>query len=86
MSITERDGLPYEPGLQPFAEALRDAGVQVKACRQATHADIAELGSSWAKRLRIPAQRPAWLLIAYARQPVDQPQPTTIAFKGVDTR
>ena len=32
--------------------------------RAATAADVVALGSSWAKRVGIPARRPAWLLTA----------------------
>jgi hypothetical protein len=75
VSVVERDGpalrVPPDAGvglLEPFAHALRGAGMHVKACRAATTADVADLGSSWAKRLGIPARRPAWCLTA-RRQP-----------------
>ncbi len=64
VSLTERDHLAYEgSGLERFACALREAGLRVKL-RQATQWDVAQLGSSWAKRLGIPERRPAWLLLA----------------------
>jgi hypothetical protein len=49
---------------EPFACALRAAGMQVIERRAATAADIADLGSSWARRLAIPARRPAFVLSA----------------------
>jgi hypothetical protein len=66
-SLTERDGLlapDSERLLRPFAEALLAAGLERVACRAVTAADVAALDSTWAKRLGIPARRPAWLLTA----------------------
>jgi hypothetical protein len=50
--------------LEPLAGAFQAAGLSVTAWRAATAVDVADLGSSWAKRLGIPARRPAWLLTA----------------------
>jgi hypothetical protein len=50
--------------LEPFACALGAAGMQVTERRAATAADIADLGSSWARRLGIPARRAACVLSA----------------------
>jgi hypothetical protein len=50
--------------LDPLAHALRDAGLDVTDHRPATAADVAALGSSWAKRLGVPERRPAWMLVA----------------------
>lgn len=36
--------------------------------RLASEPDVTGLGSSWAKRLRIPKNRPAWLLVAERAQ------------------
>jgi hypothetical protein len=66
-SIIERDGVAQDVGaalLDPFAHALRDAGLRVTGKRAATAADVAELGSRWARRLGIPERRPAWRLTA----------------------
>jgi hypothetical protein len=71
VSVTERDlpavRLEVTPDsrlLIPFACALQAAGLRVSECRPATRDDIVALGSSWAKRLGIPARRPAWVLTA----------------------
>ena len=50
--------------LDPFAGALEAAGLGVVDRHVATAADVADLGSSWAKRLGIPERRPACLLSA----------------------
>ena len=50
--------------LDPFAGALEAAGLGVVDRHVATAADVADLGSSWAKRLGIPTRRPAWSLAA----------------------
>ena len=72
ISITERD-VPavdrphHDPGggaLTRFADALLDADLCVDAWREATAAEVAELDSTWAKRLDIPQRRPAWMLLA----------------------
>jgi hypothetical protein len=66
-SIIERDGVTRDVGaalLDPFAHALCDAGLRMTSKRAATATDIAELGSTWAKRLGIPERRPAWRLTA----------------------
>jgi hypothetical protein len=53
--------------LEPLAHAFRAAGLEVTEHRPATAADVAALGSTWAKRLGIPERRPAWLLTARNR-------------------
>ena len=72
-SVTERDVAALGPGVEPargaelltpLAEALGCAGLRVRSCRSATVADVADLGSTWAKRLGIPSRRTAWLLEA----------------------
>jgi hypothetical protein len=69
--VVERDlpalGLSRADGgtlLAPLACALAEVGLCVTECRQATAADLVDLGSSWAKRLGIPERRPAWWLAA----------------------
>ena len=66
-SIVDRDGLgAFAPGESPLANcaaALAAAGLRQVAHRAATVADMAELQTSWSKRLGIPARRPAWLLV-----------------------
>ena len=66
-SIVDRDGLgafaPNESPLAKFGGALAIAGLRQVAHRAATVADMAELETSWSKRLGIPARRPAWLLV-----------------------
>ena len=71
VSVTERDapalGVRADQGaalLDPFRRVLLEAGLERAACRPVTAADVAALGSTWAKRLGIPARRPAWLLTA----------------------
>ena len=64
MSLTERDHIEHDgTGLERFDCALREAGLGVKL-RPACEANVAPLGSSWAKRLGIPKRRPAWVLVA----------------------
>jgi hypothetical protein len=65
-SVIERDGA-VDVGatlLDPLAYALRDAELRVSGRRAATAADVAGLGSTWAKRLGIPERRTAWMLTA----------------------
>jgi len=50
--------------LDPFTQALCEAGLEVEECRPAVATDVAQLGSTWAKRLGIPQRRQAWLLRA----------------------
>jgi hypothetical protein len=70
-SVVERDAAALGLGdvrgaafLDPFERALRSAGLDVTHRREATVADVVDLGSSWAKRLGIPERRPAWILTA----------------------
>jgi hypothetical protein len=71
VSLTERDrfavGAQYGASKSPltaFSRALDDVGLDTRVCRLATPLDVADLGSSWAKRLGIPSRRPAWRLVA----------------------
>ncbi len=50
--------------LEAFGAALQQVGMCVQEQRALTAVDVANLGSSWAKRLGIPNRRPAWLLSA----------------------
>jgi hypothetical protein len=59
--------------LGPFERALTEVGMPVSIRRPATAADVADLGSTWAKRLRIPQARPAWVLRAAASASLIQP-------------
>ncbi len=49
-------------GASALADAYACAGLRPICTRPVTAADVSELGSSWAKRLRIPARRAAWRL------------------------
>jgi len=71
ISVTEREtthlGKRFPSSsalLDPFTQALCEAGLAVEECRPALATDVAQLGSTWAKRLGIPHWRPAWLLRA----------------------
>src|SRR4051794_8645571 len=67
VSVAERDA---SAGLEPTTKASMDRlarsyaarGFTTCAVRRATAQDIATIGSSWARRLGIPARREAWLL------------------------
>jgi hypothetical protein len=64
VSLTERDHVDNDgTGLERFGCALREAGLRVNS-RPACEADVALLGSSWARRLGIPKRRAAWVLVA----------------------
>ncbi len=57
-------GLPPLDGVAAhgLAEAYARAGLEPVCVRPVTAADVSDLGSSWAKRLDIPARREAWRL------------------------
>jgi tRNA G46 methylase TrmB len=70
VSVTDRDApariareLVGAEALGAFAAALREQGLDVN-CREAKAKDVAEVGSTWAKRLGIPHRRPGWVLRA----------------------
>jgi 16S rRNA (adenine(1408)-N(1))-methyltransferase len=68
LSVVPSDHLPGMPQLDAAsAEALaaryRSAGLSVHGIAPVTGAQVAELGSSWAKRLGIPTRREAWRII-----------------------
>jgi hypothetical protein len=67
LSVTPRDGVPgvrvLDGGeLAALAGRYEEGGWSVLEARQATRADVAASGSSWAKRLGIPDRRSAALL------------------------
>ncbi len=66
VSVTERDhlGIDASTALVRFASALREAGLDVEAYRDASEGDVRVLSSSWAKRLGIPRRRAASVLAA----------------------
>ena len=66
VSAESRDGLGLcgAAVLDRFAEALCAAGLTLAERRLASVEDVRQSGSSWAKRLGIPACRSAWLLVA----------------------
>ena len=65
-SVEARDGFQVEHAgvLDAFAAALCQAGLEVADPCLATAEDVLASGSSWAKRLGIPARRSAWLVVA----------------------
>jgi hypothetical protein len=80
VSLTQRDAVSVgndfvegDAALSAFAEALRAAGLDVR-CREATPADVEELGSSWAKRLGIRYRRAAHILVGRKPQTTRKPQ------------
>jgi 16S rRNA (adenine(1408)-N(1))-methyltransferase len=69
LSVTERDQAlgvqPLDEGaMQALAAAYTAAGFSEVVVREATAIDVEESGSTWAKRLGIPARRAAWILAA----------------------
>jgi hypothetical protein len=70
VSLVERDraavSAQYGAGdpLTAFGRVLSEVGLDTRACRLATPLEVADLGSSWAKRLGVPGRRPAWQLVA----------------------
>ncbi|HEX2104927.1 MAG TPA: hypothetical protein VHF51_14825 [Solirubrobacteraceae bacterium] len=62
VSVVPRDGVPPIPARDPLAAAYRRAGLRLVEARAATAAEVAETGSSWAKRLRAGTARPVTLL------------------------
>jgi 16S rRNA (adenine(1408)-N(1))-methyltransferase len=68
LSVTLRDTTNDVPllgdeSLQALVARYRTAGLRIATARRANAADVEELGSSWARRLGIPRQREAWLLV-----------------------
>ena len=71
VSLIERDRVRHAGQaaslLDPCRSALCQAGLEAVTIREVTPADVACLGSSWAKRLGVPTRRPAWLLVGRKR-------------------
>ena len=68
LSLTERDGMPVS--IDPAGAAARafaPHGLVPTAAARVTVADVAALGSTWAKRLRADPDRPIWRLSFSAR-------------------
>jgi len=65
-----RPGLPVltEQAVAELASPYAAVGLALESCRPATRADVARLGSTWAKRLAIPERRAAWLLVLKRRR------------------
>lgn len=68
LSVTDRDAA-VAGGPSFTTQSVGDLGARYAACgfypgdvRAATADDVVSLGSSWAKRLAIPARRDAWVL------------------------
>lgn len=66
LSLTERDargpGMVDEAAAAEVAARWQPYGLSCHDLRRATASDIADLGSTWAKRLGVPARRPAWVI------------------------
>jgi hypothetical protein len=67
LSLTERDargpGILDEPSAAEVVARWQRHGLRCRELRPATASDVANLGSTWAKRLGIPARRPAWVIL-----------------------
>jgi hypothetical protein len=67
LSVAPADGsaglpLTSEKSMLRLAGTYAEHGLSCLELRPATEQDIERLGSSWARRLGIPARREAWLL------------------------
>ena len=62
VSVVPRDGMPAIPKRHELEAAYERHGLALVEVRAATSAEIAASGSSWAKRLRAPTDRPVTLL------------------------
>ena len=62
VSVVPRDGVPPIPPAERLAAAYAPHGLALVETRAATPAEVAESGSSWAKRLRAGTARPVTLL------------------------
>jgi hypothetical protein len=77
-----------DPGLGAFAITLEAVGLGIVERRDVTTADMAVIRSSWARRLGIPARRPARLLVARKpgpRSAAAVPQPPSASATVVAT-
>ena len=68
MSILRGTAIDGERALERLACAAHEVGLCVEACRAVTDADIAELNSTWAKRLGIPRKEAAEIIDHYFAQ------------------
>ncbi len=62
VSVMPRDGMPAIPGRHQLDAAYARHGLTLVEAREATPAEVAASGSSWAKRLRAPPDREVTLL------------------------
>lgn len=79
LSFTDRDlGLGRPPladsDVERLAHELAGACFEVREVRRATGQDVAESGSSWAKRLGIPHRRTGWLIVLERLSAQREPQ------------
>jgi 16S rRNA (adenine(1408)-N(1))-methyltransferase len=58
VSVVPRDGVPAIPPRHELSAACARHGLVLTDLREATAEEIAASGSSWAKRLRAPLERP----------------------------
>ena len=70
-AVTGLDGELDGTARDRLAAAFADHGLELTELRPLTHADVATLHSTWARRLRAGADRPAWR-VTLARPPVDR--------------
>lgn len=62
LSVVPRDGMPPVPARGSLGLAYERHGLELVEMRPATSEEVAESGSSWAKRLRAGRDRPVTLL------------------------
>lgn len=79
LSVVPSDHVPGLPRLDPaaateLADRYRSAGLTVRELAPVTADEVADLGSSWAKRLGIPTRRDAWRLVVGVE--TGEPHPT----------
>jgi 16S rRNA (adenine(1408)-N(1))-methyltransferase len=58
LSVVPRDGVPPLPPRHELSAAYARKGLLLPEMRAATAEEVAASGSSWAKRLRAPRERP----------------------------
>jgi 16S rRNA (adenine(1408)-N(1))-methyltransferase len=69
VSVVRRDGVPEIPPRHALSAAYARNGLQLTELRAANEDEVAASGSSWAKRLRAPRERPV-TRIAMSRDPL----------------
>jgi 16S rRNA (adenine(1408)-N(1))-methyltransferase len=62
VSVLPRDGVPAVPRQDELTAAYARHGLRLVEAREATSAEVAASGSSWAKRLGAGTARPVTLL------------------------